>query len=207
MVGVAWPPVLVVVPVVVVSPHAARTRLAAIATPDHHVARALTCPTLPVTAAPVVSGVEVRRLLAAMSTRKLILLALLCGLAILVAGGVKLLQVAGDEPTVAVLAPGSAARVGDVVATVHGIERVDQVVLVDVELAGWVGGDPTSGWIMLADGERREPVTLPPGVGVGCVDASNVRCTVAFPVAERVQAVAYARGGEQRQWVTRTSQP
>jgi hypothetical protein len=142
-----------------------------------------------------------------MSTRKLILLALACGLAILIAGGVKLLQVAGEEPTVAVLTLGSPARVGDVTAIVHAIDQQTEAVLVDVELGGVAGVDPAAGWIMLADGDRREPIGLPEGLGRPCAATpanGTERCTVAFPAADRVQAVAYARGGEQRQWSPRT---
>jgi hypothetical protein len=138
-----------------------------------------------------------------MSTRKLILLALACGLAILLAGGIKLFQVAGNQPQVAVLALGSATQIGDATVTVHRVDLAADLVLVDVELGGLDGVDAAAGWVMLADGERREPVALPSGRGVPCsvtIGDEPVRCTVAFASADRVQAVAYARGGEQRQW-------
>ena len=56
-----------------------------------------------------------------MSTRKLILTALLCGLAILVAGGVKLFQVASDEKRVEVLSFGDEATLGDMTVSVVGV--------------------------------------------------------------------------------------
>ena len=45
-----------------------------------------------------------------MSTRKLVLTALVCGIAIILAGGFKLLQVATDAPRVEVLAWGTPWR-------------------------------------------------------------------------------------------------
>lgn len=139
-----------------------------------------------------------------MSTRKLILLALACSLAILLAGGVKLVQLVSEEPRVELLSVGSSAQVGDMTVTVHGIESTASVTLVDVELVGVDEAAVAEGWTLLAEGSPRAPVELPEGVGVPCpptaVDVA-VRCTVAFEVAERVQAVAYRRGEQQRQWL------
>jgi hypothetical protein len=52
------------------------------------------------------------------------------------------------------------------------------------------------GWIMLGDGERREPTSRCGPV----VNANAVVCRLEFEPVDRVQAIAYARGGEQRQW-------
>lgn len=137
-----------------------------------------------------------------MSTRRLILLALACGIAILVAGGVKLLQVAGDQPRVTVLALGERAQVGDVTAAVLAVRTTAEALLVDVEVGGLGGVDPGAGWVVLADGQRREAMDGATQCPVA-VDDQPVACTVTFPPADRVQAVAYARGGEQRQWAPR----
>lgn len=140
-----------------------------------------------------------------MSTRKLILLALVCGLAILLAGGVKLFQIVADEPRVELLRLGQAAEVGDMTVTVYAIHDGGEVTLVDVELVGVDGAVVAEGWTLLAEGTPRAPVELPDGVGVACPATDTdrpVRCTVAFDAAERVQAVAYRRGDQQRQWVT-----
>ncbi|MFM9131157.1 MAG: hypothetical protein ACKORY_00245 [Actinomycetota bacterium] len=48
-----------------------------------------------------------------MSTRRLILTALLCGIAIVVAGGIKLLQVANEDAEIVVLALGTSSTLGD----------------------------------------------------------------------------------------------
>lgn len=131
-----------------------------------------------------------------MSTRKLILLALVCGLVILLAGGVKLLQVATDDTEVTVLALGEQALVGDMAARVLTVDRTATATVVEVELSGVDTPDAALGWIMLGDGARREPTT-----SCGPTEVQQMRqCRLEFEPVERVQAIAYARGGEQRQW-------
>ena len=131
-----------------------------------------------------------------MSTRRLILLALVCGLAILLAGGIKLFQVADEDLSVEVLALGQSARVGDMDVTVTRVERRGDATVVAVELGGVETPEGSAGWVMLGDGERHEPTTA-----CGVVPAQgSTRCELTFAEVERVQAVAYARGGEQRQW-------
>ena len=131
-----------------------------------------------------------------MSTRKLILLALVCGLVILLAGGIKLVQVATDDAEVTVLAVGDEARVGDMVVRVVAVSLTPTGTGVNVELSGVAVDDAATGWIMLGDGERQEPTNrCAPVTG-----DSVVQCGLMFPAVERVQAIAYARGGEQRQW-------
>lgn len=131
-----------------------------------------------------------------MSTRKLILLALVCGLVILLAGGVKLLQVATDEAEVTVLALREQAQVGDMTVRVDDVQRTASATVVQVALQGVAVDEASVGWIMLGDGERREPTSVCGPVVVG----ATVECELEFPPADRVQAIAYARGGEQRQW-------
>lgn len=131
-----------------------------------------------------------------MSTRKLILASLVCGLVILFAGGIKLLQVATDAPEVTVLAIGEQARVGDMTVRVVEVANTQSATVVSVELDGVAVDEASLGWIMLGDGERREPTS-----SCGPVTAGERRdCAIRFPAVERVQAIAYARGGEQRQW-------
>lgn len=131
-----------------------------------------------------------------MSTRKLILLALVCGLVILLAGGVKLVQVATDEAEVTVLTVGDQALVGDMVARVLGVSLAPSGTAVQVEMSGTAATEASAGWIMLGDGERLEPT----GVCGPVAAQSTHQCTLTFPAVDRVQAIAYARGGEQRQW-------
>lgn len=131
-----------------------------------------------------------------MSTRKLILVSLVCGLVILLAGGIKLLQVVTDEAEVTVLMVGEQTLVGDMTARVLNVERTSSATAVHVELAGVATDEASEGWIMLGDGERYEPTSSCGPVG----STGSVVCRLEFEVVDRVQAIAYGRGGEQRQW-------
>jgi hypothetical protein len=148
-----------------------------------------------------------------MSTRRLVLLALLCGLAILLAGGVKLVQVVGEQPVVQVLSFGESARLGDVDVTVLGVRNDERRTIVEVSLAGPAGTDAVTGWRLLARidgrvGDPLEPVVDPEDVPSACTVLAGadepVVCSIVFAPTERVSVVAYGRAGEQRQWSPRT---
>lgn len=140
-----------------------------------------------------------------MSTRKLILTALLCGVLIIGAGGFKLWQTVRDGNEVTLLALGTSAKVGEMTARVDGIEVNSELTLVRVSLVGVDGASALDGWKLLSGGEISEPVSLPPGSGTECTTTSltlATSCTIAFPVSKGTRTVAYVRAGEQRQWAT-----
>ena len=139
-----------------------------------------------------------------MKTRTLLLLSVACGLLILLAGGVKLLQVATDRTEVPVLQVGDEAMIGDMSVRVVSITDDVDGTNVGIEMSGVSGASVLSGWRLLGDGEVAEPAgasadgicdreTVVPPVG-------SVACVVRFASVEAVQAVAYTRAGEQRQW-------
>jgi len=140
-----------------------------------------------------------------MKTRTLLLLSVACGLMILLAGGVKLFQVATDRTDVEVLSLGETAMVGDMDVTVISIENTDSGVVAVVEMSGVAGAEVLDGWSMLGDGELSEPSQA---VADGACDASSVvpadgevvRCSLRFPAVDAEQYVAYQRGGELRRW-------
>lgn len=146
-----------------------------------------------------------------MKTRTLLLLSVACGLLILLAGGVKLIQVATDEPEVEVLALGDSAVIGDMTVSVVSIDA-NGPVRVEITMSGVPGESALDGWRLLGDGKVTEALTTAVttagdegGTGV-CSRESVVpeseplRCIVRFAAVESVQAVAYVRAGEQRQW-------
>jgi hypothetical protein len=144
-------------------------------------------------------------------TRTLILLAMACGLAILVAGSVFLWRVIAnkDELTVPdIKAPGQSQQVGPVTATVTGSDDVGDVVVVQVHLASSDHiGDAGSGWSLVVSGDTsaRAPVAVPPGAGAACAGTtleagSAADCAVAFPTGDGDRFVAFAVGPVQRQW-------
>ena len=138
-----------------------------------------------------------------MSTRKLILTALVCGLAILIAGGVKLIQVADRETTVEVLGFGDTATLGDMTVSVLEIADTADATLVTVSMVGVdLASGAEDGWRMLADGKVAEPLLVQDQRDAcGATSATTaVECVVAFGPADKTRTVAYVRAGEQRQW-------
>ena len=139
-----------------------------------------------------------------MRTRTLLLLAAACGLVILLAGGLKLLQVATGPEEVETLSWGDEAVIGDMTATVESIAESGDVTLVDVRLGGAEGADALAGWRLWADGATpRQPLDDDDRTtcDTAVVPASGtVACAIAFESVDTVQGVIYVRVGEQRQW-------
>ena len=140
-----------------------------------------------------------------MSTRKLILWALFCGVLILAAGSAKLFQTSQKPVEVQLLALGDTVTLGDMTVSVTALRDTADRTLVDVTMVGVAEAQAMDGWKMLAAGEVSDPLMLPVGAGTECTLtklAETLTCTVAFPVSEGTRTVAYIRAGEQRQWAT-----
>ena len=140
-----------------------------------------------------------------MSTRKLILWALICGVVILIAGTAKLFQTSQKPVEVQLLALGDSVTLGDMKVSVTALRDTADRTLVDVTMVGVAEAQAMDGWKMLAAGKVSDPVMLPIGAGTECtltqLDKTLI-CTVAFPVSEGTRTVYYIRAGEQRQWAT-----
>jgi hypothetical protein len=172
-----------------------------------------------------------------MKTRTLLLLSVGCGLLILLAGGLKLFQVASDRTEVPVLELGTAAQIGDMNVSVMSIADGPDGTRVVVRMSGVAGETVVEDWRLLGDGRVFEPsgaeiglhagaeIGLQAGAEIGlqagaegdsegdslesgiCGRSSEVpagdeliECVIRFPSVDAVQAVAYTRAGEQRQW-------
>ena len=134
----------------------------------------------------------------AVSTRKLIVASLICGLLILVAGTVKLLQTASEgDIAPSVLALGESVAIGSLSVLVNNIEVTNERTLVNVTMSGLAGDSPLEGWSMLANGEITQPVDA----GDCPISADDVSCTIEFVVAVGTPTIVYARDGEKRQWL------
>jgi hypothetical protein len=140
-----------------------------------------------------------------MSTRKLILWALICGVVILIAGTAKLFQTSQKPVEVQLLDLGDSVTLGDMTVSVTALRDTADRTLVDVTMVGVAEAQAMDGWKMLASGQVSDPVMLPVGAGTECTltkIAETLTCTVAFPVSEGTRTIAYVRSGEQRQWAT-----
>ena len=123
-----------------------------------------------------------------MSTRRLILLALACGMAILVAGSIQLLRISRNEPTVEVGRIGTSATIDGVAVTLVGQPASDRVVVrVAVKADRAALDDAAAPWAVRVGAERFSPVPQafvdgPPG----CTEVDPVssgataECQLAF---------------------------
>ena len=143
-----------------------------------------------------------------MSTRKLIAVALLCGLAILVAGGIQLLRISDrSERTVDVLEQGQSATVGGITLTIEGSAvRSTGQLAVGVDLAGESGSTvPASSFTLLVGGKLQRasadgtleasecPTTI-------AVEPDGTRCFLTFEGGQGTATLSFSHGGEQRLW-------
>ena len=123
----------------------------------------------------------------------------------MLAGGFKLFQVATDRTEVPVNKLGVAATIGDMTAKVTLIDESTEGISVAIEMTGVAGDSVIDGWRLLGDGKVLEPSGA---VLDGACDVSTkvpdagtlIQCFLRFPAVKAVQAVAYTRAGEQRQW-------
>ena len=133
-----------------------------------------------------------------MSTRKLITVALLCGLAILLAGGIQLVMLSGRSKSTAktLLREGTAARVGAVDATLVAHHEQGQEMVLEVKLVG-PSSDP-AGWALLSSTGSLIPRLA---VGTGCLGGGS--CEVRFDlrgVARSGLIAIYGQGDQRRSW-------
>lgn len=139
-----------------------------------------------------------------MSTRKLILAAIFCGLAIVLAGGAKMFQVAREDARAEVFPLRTSQTLADMTVSVDEVKQVPTGTFITVSMVGVDDADAGEGWRVLADGVVLSPVAQNADVqGVPCdtttVDVM-VQCVVAFPVTTGSVTVAYLRAGAQSQW-------
>ncbi|CAB4561708.1 MAG: hypothetical protein F2545_04755 [Actinobacteria bacterium] len=135
-----------------------------------------------------------------MSTRKLIFTALICGLAIMLAGGIKLLQVANDDTELIVHALGVEQTLSDMTVSVMEVVQSASMTAVTISAQGVQDADPVEGWRLLAGGEVLLPLN-PQSETCLATDVVEARtCVVEFPPSEGSVTVAYIRAGAQSQW-------
>jgi len=140
-----------------------------------------------------------------MSTRKLIMWALICGVLILGAGVFKLWQTTGDSAKIELLQLGESAVLGDMTVAVNAVTQSETQTLVEVSMQGVEGADALSGWRMLTGAVISEAEVPTDGAGTPCTitkAAELTNCIVAFPVSEGTPTIAYIRAGQQEQWAT-----
>ena len=141
-----------------------------------------------------------------MSTRKLILAALACGLAILLAGGVQLFLLSRGSNQASVLAEGATTKVATVQVTVVSSTLEGAEVVAVVRLAPTLAvGDAAEGWALNANG-LQTPRTPSDGPVVACqgkvvAPGASLTCRVAFAAGKGSRLMSYARGDLRAVWL------
>lgn len=137
-----------------------------------------------------------------MKTRTLLLLAVTCGLAILVAGTVMLLRLGGQTATVPSLAVGESATVGDASVTVDAVTVGDAAVEVDITWGGVDDPGALDDVRLVVPGRRVAPTAGGAGACTGLVEAA-ASCTLTFDTTGLTVAgpvLVVERAGEKVRW-------
>lgn len=136
-----------------------------------------------------------------MKTRTLLLLAVTCGLAILVAGTVQLLRLANQQPA-EVLSVGDTGTAGDARVEVTRFEEADGVAVVSVTLSGVDAPDGIDGFTLVGAGAVAEPS----GAGDDACEGFTIEpvtCTLTFPTAPMGtddRLLVFARADQTVRW-------
>jgi hypothetical protein len=137
-----------------------------------------------------------------MKTRTLLLLALGCGLAILLAGGALLLRLAGQDDPEPPVALGVESAIGDLHVTVLSAaeQSATETLIVELELGGVDDPDGAAGFELIASGRP-----IPPSAASTCGTTTLElrRCTLVFDVSTadgESRVLRYRRGDDQARW-------
>jgi hypothetical protein len=138
-----------------------------------------------------------------MKTRTLLLLALGCGLLIMLAGAVFLFQLSGQDEIAPPVPIGDVATVGDMSVTVEGADETDGLLDVTVILVGVADADGASGFRLLASGR---PIAVEAGDDAECASTTtaSTTCHVRFDVSAAdgsSRVLFYERGDSRARWV------
>ena len=137
-----------------------------------------------------------------MKTRTLLLLALACGVAIMMAGAVLLFQLSTQDDVAPPIALGDVAHVADMQVAVVAVDESDGSLAVKVQIGGVDGAQVSDGFRMIASGRAVAPE--PTDGDCGSATIAEQTCVIHFDVsaadgASRV--LFYERGDQRARWV------
>lgn len=139
-----------------------------------------------------------------MKTRTLLLLALGCGLAIMLAGAVLLFQLSRQDDIAEPTPIGTSTEIGDMSVTVLGATETGDALDVMIRIGGVDDVDGASGFRLIASGRPLEPDVAARGGLCGATTVDAVECLVRFDVASAdgsSRVLFYDRGDETARWV------
>ena len=137
-----------------------------------------------------------------MKTRTLLLLALGCGLAILLAGGTLLVMLAGQDEPEPPVALGDQASIGDMRVTVVAVaeQAGADTLTVDLVVGGVDDPDGSVGFELIASGR---PIAPDDPSTCGATTVEPQPCRLVFDVASadgESRVLRYLRGDDQARW-------
>lgn len=138
-----------------------------------------------------------------MKTRTLLLLSVGTALMILLAGGVLLFQLSGQESSTPATPLGIEAQVGDARIIVFGSERVGDVLVIDVELGGVVDERGVEAFALVTGDQRLDPIAAPADGRCSGIALEAQRCTIEFDVSASEgssRVLVVRRGEDQATW-------
>lgn len=139
-----------------------------------------------------------------MKTRTLLLLSVVMALAILMAGGVFLLQLANEQSAVEPTPLGEATDVGDVTVTVFSAVGDGSLHAVSIEIGGVDDIDGIESFRLVTGDQNLAPEAAP--LAGRCTEISSAvqRCRLEFDVSEVESSSRFLvmrRGDQQRNWL------
>ena len=138
-----------------------------------------------------------------MKTRTLLLLSVAMALAILLAGGVFLLQLSNESATVRTATVGEFVEVGDVDITVIEATESGGTLAVDVEVGGVDDADGIESFTLVTGDRRLAPLAAPADGRCSSIAESAQRCRIDFDVSgaeTSSRVLVLRRGDDQRNW-------
>jgi len=139
-----------------------------------------------------------------MKTRTLLLLALACGLAIMLAGAVLFVQLINQDEVEPAAEIGAEVTVGDMRVTVERSSERDGTLDVTVRAGGVVDDDPLDEFRLIASGRAVEPEPLADGQSCARFTANARTCVLQFDVSGAdgtSRVLFYERGDDSARWV------
>jgi len=138
-----------------------------------------------------------------MKTRTLLLLSVGTALMILLAGGVLLFQLSGQETATEATPLGQEAAVGDARVTVVGTEVVGDTLAVSMQIGGVDDPDGISSFRLVTGDRRLEPLAAAESGRCDGISEAVQTCVVVFDVGAAdgsSRVLVMRRGDEQATW-------
>jgi hypothetical protein len=135
-----------------------------------------------------------------MRTRTLLLLAIACGLVILLAGGIQLLRVGGQQQTATLLTTGTPGKAGDVTVALVSSSVGDTDLVAVVRIGGVDDPDGLDGFTLVGPGK----VVAVTSSNCDGIVVDSVDCALTFATGGMqgtARQLIFHRADEQLRWV------